>query len=228
MQSSLQPAYSMVDPKSVPLHGGADLPDTRHLMVDIETLGDGPGAAIASIGAVVFTPGGIVSEWECNVSLYGQQEAGLKLTTGTILWWMKQSDAARQQTFDRPGVKIFRALTDLAIYAGDENVQDCWSHGATFDIVLLAEAARITGAPQLLKDFRRARDTRTLFEITDVNPRDFMGTGTAHNAVDDARAQALAVIESWRILRRWKNAANELRDQQSAVKFTPWGSASVH
>lgn len=206
--------------------GAVLVPETRSCMVDVETLGSRPGAVIASIGAVVFTPSGVISEFECNVTIEGQQELGLKIDAATVKWWMQQSDAARSQTFMRRGVSLRDALTDLAAFATDEKVQDYWSHGATFDLVLLNEAALITGAPPMVKDFRRARDTRTLYEITDVNPRTFMGTGTAHNAVDDARAQALAVIESWRILRRWKNAASEA--SQSAKVFSPWGDASVH
>lgn len=195
----------------------------RHLMVDIETLGSRPGAVIASIGAVVFTAERVVSEFECNVSITAAQAEGLRFDAETILWWLRQSKAATEATFTLRAMSTFDALTDLASYAADERVVDYWSHGATFDLVLLNEASLITGAPQLIKDFRRARDTRTLYEITGVNPKTFMGTGTAHNAVDDARAQALAVIESWRILRRWKSAAS---GQASSKLFSPWGAAS--
>lgn len=197
-------------------------------MIDIETLGSRPGAVIASIGAVAFTAESVVAEFECNVSLHGQQDAGLHMDPDTILWWMRQSDAARDQTFKKVGTPLFNALTDLAVWSAEEGVVDYWSHGATFDLVLLTEAAKRIGAPLLVKDFRLARDTRTLYEITGVNPRTFMGTGTAHNAVDDARAQALAVIESWRILRRWKNAASEQSVAKKATVFSPWGDASVH
>jgi hypothetical protein len=196
-------------------------------MVDIETLGDRPGSAVASIGAVVFTAERVISEFETTCMLEGQQEQGLKFTAGTIKWWLKQSDAARHATFEVRGPSLYHALTDLAIFASDNGVVDYWSHGATFDLVLLNEASLTLGAPQLVKDFRRARDTRTLYEITDVNPKTFMGTGTAHSAIDDARAQALGVIESWRILQRWKNAANDLQGQMAAAKFTPWGNASL-
>jgi len=195
-------------------------------MVDIETLGSRPGAAIVSIGAVVFTADAVVSEWECNVSAHAAQLEGLKFDADTILWWMRQSDSARAATFTTRALSTFEALTQLATFAADENVVDYWSHGATFDLVLLNEASLITGAPQLVKDFRRARDTRTLFELVDVNPKTFMGTGTAHNAVDDARAQALAVIECWRVLRRWKNAASNAGP--GAQLFSPWGSVGIN
>ena len=230
------PAYGFTDPAVAasagnPVGAFVGLPTgdgKRHLMVDIETLGSGPGSAIASIGAVVFTEERVISEWETTIELEGQQEQGLKLDVSTVKWWMQQSKEAISKTFLIRGVSLFNGLTDLALYASDEGAVDYWSHGATFDLVILSEAARITGAPQLVKDFRRARDTRTLYEITDVNPKTFMGVGTAHNAVDDARAQALAVIESWRILQRWKNAANDLQVAKAATKFTPWGSASIN
>lgn len=206
---------------------GADpvaLPETRHLMVDIETLGTRPGSAIVSIGAVVFTAGGVAAEWECNVELQSCVDAGLTLEAETIKWWMGQTEAARSAAFGVRGLPIRQALNELFIWASDHRVASFWSHGATFDLVLLHEAALRCGASPLLQDFRLARDTRTLYEITGVNPRNFMGTGTAHNAVDDARAQALAVIESWRILRRWKNAAPNTGRARS---FTPWGGVGA-
>jgi hypothetical protein len=206
--------------------GDADVvgDQTRHLMVDVETLGTRPGSAIVSIGAVVFTPAAVVAEWECNVDLKSCQKQGLQIEGDTLLWWMKQSASAISSTFFTASSPIADALEMLATFAENNRVVDYWSHGATFDLVLLHEAALITGAPPMVKDFRRARDTRTLYEITGVNPRNFMGTGTAHCAVDDARAQALAVIEAWRILRRWKAAASAT---QPAKLFTPWGAVGA-
>lgn len=195
-------------------------------MVDCETLGSRPGSAIASIGAVVFTSTAVIEEWECVVDPQSCVDAGLTLDVDTIKWWMKQSDAAREQTFGFGGSDIGDALQLLRQFTDEHSCVDYWSHGATFDLVLLTEAARLSKVTPLVRDFRRARDTRTLYEITGVNPRTFMGTGTAHNAVDDARAQALAVIESWRTLRRWKNAATGAASQPAKL-FSPWGDVGV-
>ena len=200
----------------------------RHLMVDIETLGARPGSVIASIGAVVFDANQIIEEWECLVDPQSCVDVGLKLEVDTIKWWMRQSDDARAKTFGVRAMPVADALNELARWAnGVHGCTDYWSHGATFDLVMLHEAHIMAKATPLVKDFRRARDTRTLYEITGVNPKTFMGTGTAHNAVDDARAQALAVIESWRTLRRWKNAATE-QASQPAKAFSPWGVASTN
>ena len=199
----------------------------RHLMVDIETLGARPGSVIASIGAVVFDANQIIEEWECLVDPQSCVDVGLKLEVDTIKWWMRQSDEARAKTFGARALHVYEALDALNAWAnGSHGCTDYWSHGATFDLVMLHEAAIAAKVSPLVKDFRRARDTRTLYEITGVNPKTFMGTGTAHNAVDDARAQALAVIESWRILRRWKNAATE-QASHPAKAFSPWGAVGA-
>jgi len=77
-------------------------------MVDIETLGSRPGAAIASIGAVVFSPDAVLEEFECNVQLEGQTEQGMKLDVSNIKGWMQQSDADRTAKFAQKATKVFR------------------------------------------------------------------------------------------------------------------------
>lgn len=199
----------------------------RHVMVDIETLGARPGSVIASIGAVVFDANTIIEEWECLVDPQSCVDVGLRLEVDTIKWWMRQSDDARAKTFGLRALPVADALSELNRWAnGVHGCTNYWSHGATFDLVMLHEAYIATKVSPLMKDFRRARDTRTLYEITGTNPKTFMGTGTAHNAVDDARAQALAVIESWRMLRRWKNAAFEAASHP-AKAFSPWGAVGA-
>jgi hypothetical protein len=178
-----------------------------HCMIDIETLGTRPGAVILSIGVVTFDEKGVIKEWLCNVDLKSSLDAGLGVEAGTIHWWMRQSGEAVAAAFQEIGsTPVKDALTALYEFTQDENCKWFWSHGATFDLVLLQEAAIRVGAPPLFENsaFRAARDTRTLFEIADVNPKNFLGSGVAHKALDDARAQALAVIECWKRIRTWQ------------------------
>ena len=181
-----------------------------HCMIDLETIGTRPGAAILSIGAVIFDEKGIIKEWACNIDLQSSLDGGLFVEASTIHWWMRQSAAAVAAAFQEIGsTPVKDALTALFEFTRDEDCKWFWSHGATFDLVLLQEAAIRVGAPPLFSGnggFRAARDTRTLFEIADVKPKTFLGSGTAHNALDDARAQALAVIESWKRIRAWQGA----------------------
>lgn len=183
-----------------------------HIMVDIETLGTDPNAVIASIGAVSFNEKEITGEFEVNVNLHSQMRENslvpkATITADTIVWWMHQAIEARMATFPKDQGKlpsIGEALQSFAEWAADEGATHFWSHGATFDLVTLNAAnVRVNGEP-LFTDFRNLRDTRTLYEITGVNPKTFMGEGTAHSAIDDSRAQALAVIESWRLIREWQ------------------------
>jgi len=176
----------------------------KHAMVDIETLGTRPGAPILSIGVVVFDKDKITGEWECNIDLQSSFDAGCKAEASTIYWWMRQSGLALQAAFGNEfnSTPLKDALTSLYEYLQDEGVKFVWSHGATFDIPMLTEAARMVGVEPLV-DYRSARDTRTLYEIADINPRDFRN-GTAHKAIDDSRAQALAVMQAWRVIDGWK------------------------
>jgi 3' exoribonuclease, RNase T-like len=194
----------------------------NHLMVDIETLGTRPGSAILSIGAVVFDEKKILREWECNIDLKSSMDRQLTVEADTICWWMRQSAQAINDTFNQiSATNVHHALENLRKFTVDERCKWFWSHGATFDLVMLTEAALKIGAPVMVQDFRFARDTRTLYEIAGVNPKNFMGTGTAHKAIDDARAQALAVIESWRVIRKWQNSSAELYPQPETLTLPP-------
>ena len=176
----------------------------NHMMVDIETLGTVPGSAIVSIGAVVFDETSIQHELEININLESCFDVGLTVDAKTLVWWLGQSKDAIDATFNQPTMFIREAISELASFYEENMCQRLWSHGATFDAVLLAEAARYCKTAPILVDFRNVRDTRTLYEIADVKPRDFMAGGTAHKAIDDARAQALAVIAAWDIIELWK------------------------
>ncbi|MDM3348653.1 exonuclease [Citrobacter sp. Cf116] len=68
-----------------------------HLMVDMETMGNGPDAPIVSIGAVFFDPstGNTGAEFYQVVSLESSMSFGMKPDASTIQWWLKQSSEAR-------------------------------------------------------------------------------------------------------------------------------------
>ena len=186
-----------------------------HLMIDIETAGTRPGSAILSIGAVIFDESGVTQEWECGIDFASCKAQDFIVDDLTMAWWECQSIEAQEAAFGGT-THIADALTELFEFCQDEGVTHFWSHGATADLVWLTEAALIVEVEPILsrRNYWAARDTRTLFELVDVNPKTFMGTGTAHKAIDDARAQALAVIEAWRIIARW-------RAPQVAVKVWP-------
>ena len=70
-------------------------------MIDIETMGNKPGSAIVSIGAVMFDP----KNWEdpdkkskfySTINLQSCLDCGLEVDGSMVYWWMQQSEDARE------------------------------------------------------------------------------------------------------------------------------------
>ncbi len=67
-----------------------------NIMLDLETMGNGPDAAIIAVGACKFDTIAVLDTYYCVVDLTSSLNAGLKVDGDTILWWLKQSDDARK------------------------------------------------------------------------------------------------------------------------------------
>lgn len=160
----------------------------KDVMLDLETLGNGPNSVIIAIGAVKFDATGLGSEFYQVVDPESCVKAGLQMDTSTVMWWMKQSDEARA-AFDRPSAPLIAALADFAHWCGDSVV---WGNGASFDNTILSNAYRKTGIEQPWK-FWNDRCYRTVKNLyPDVK---LERVGTYHNALDDAKSQAVHLIK---------------------------------
>ena len=171
---------------------------TSHFMVDLETMGTGPNAAIIAIGAVRFNieTGEILNTFYTPVLLESSMAMGGVVDAGTILWWLGQSDEARAE-FTKPSKSIvtalweFRSFVQLNNAIGKQDVK-LWGNGATFDNVILAQAyKRAEIEPPW--SHRGDRCYRTMRNILPEVP-DFEWDGVAHNALDDARNQARYLV----------------------------------
>lgn len=163
---------------------------TTHLMLDIETLGTRPGAVVMSAALVRFSD---LASCSVNIDIPQQQALGLEVDPATHQWWATQ-----------PLMQALRYLSDWVMWAkGPQTDAECyvWCHGASFDAPLLGEVYRRANmvCPW---PFYAVRDTRTLYQLANVDPKSFAVPGRAHFAVDDAVAQTRAAIESLRILSR--------------------------
>ncbi|HCJ6282047.1 TPA: 3'-5' exoribonuclease [Enterobacter hormaechei] len=179
----------------------------NHLMIDLETMGNGPYAPIVSIGAVFFDPntGKTSDDFLVNVSLESTMRYRARPDASTILWWMEQDEAARR-TLTNDTQELTLALSWLsefvAKHANPRFVQ-VWGNGASFDCVILRNNYTLTGleAPwQWWND----RDVRTVVEMgkaIGIDPkRDMPFEGTRHSALDDAIHQVKYVSAIWQKL----------------------------
>jgi len=172
----------------------------KNIMVDLETLGNGPKAVIVSIGAVQFDETGLGDTFYINVDPESCVATGMEMDVSTVMWWMQQSDAARKALTQTAQFSIAAALDQFRRYLPSGDVV-LWGNGATFDNVILASAHRLVGVKRPWS-FRNDRCFRTLKDLyPQVKPG--MPVGTAHNALDDAVFQA---EHASRILRHIKEA----------------------
>lgn len=166
-----------------------------HLMVDLETLGKGSNAVIIAVGAVLFDRNGTYEEFYRVVDPQSCVDIGMQIDVSTVLWWMQQSDEARA-AFKRPGDSIRSVLGALSEFLADETQTPrdelkVWGNGATFDNVILGNAYDRAGLVRPW-EFWNDRCYRTVKSLAPDVP--MARTGTHHNALDDARDQALHLI----------------------------------
>ena len=163
-------------------------------MLDLETMGVSPDAAIVQIGAVGFN-----GDWPslspytesffCRINLASAMAGGGVVDASTILWWLGRSDAARAELTTLSLLSMGHALDDFAAWwsALCDSKTQLWGNGADFDNVILGSAYRRAGKKQPWGRFTN-RCFRTLKAehpgIAYVKPV------LAHVAIADATAQA--------------------------------------
>lgn len=177
----------------------------KHVMLDIETLGNKTNSVILSIGACYFDPstGEIGKTLSVHVSAEDCVERGLNMDASTVLWWLDQeSDAQSKITKGQIGaLSLGEALATLSDFI-DSNAQ-VWGNGATFDNAIIKNAYEKTSKQAPWK-FWNDRDVRTIVELghqVGFNPkRDMPFEGVRHDALDDAKHQAKYVSAIWQKL----------------------------
>jgi exodeoxyribonuclease VIII len=155
-------------------------------MLDLETLGNTPGSVIASIGAVKFGEGKILDNFYTTINMKSCVKIGMTIDVSTIIWWMKQSDAARLEMI-KSEEGIVDALLNFADWIGDSECE-MWGNGVGFDNTLLTCAYDLIDCPRPWK-YSNDRCYRTVKALLDPTTK-IERTGTYHNALDDAISQA--------------------------------------
>lgn len=167
------------------------------IMLDTETLGKRAGCAILSVGACTFNPhtGEIDQRFYANVNyIESVQRYDFHIDPETVDWWFHQSEEARQHlSTDKANLET--VLSNLALWFSMAGGVRVWSQGAAFDFPILEEAFRRCGIAVPWK-FWNVRDTRTVYDINNFDPRSVPRSGTYHNALHDCEHQVLCVKEA--------------------------------
>ncbi len=154
-----------------------------HIMIDCETMGIESNAAIIAIGATAFNANGIIDTFYQVVDLQSSVDIGLTISPSTVMWWLKQSQAAQQAVL-RSGCDIEDALTMLGKFITRYTVEAVWVNGP--DAVWLDSAYKALNKPNKatpwhyaqVRDFRTIKHVFPTITIPDAE--------VAHHALHDA------------------------------------------
>ena len=186
------------------------------IMIDLETMGNKPGSVITSIGAVMFDPDEKVENvealrrdsFEAHIDISDSLEYDFKVNGSTIVWWLGQSEEARNRLVKgqkAESVLVVKALNKLSGWISShassfKNVR-VWGNGANFDITLLECYYDKLGL-EIPWAYNGVRCYRTLVNsplygnavlAKATIEKKFGNQLVAHDAVDDAIFQALVL-----------------------------------
>jgi hypothetical protein len=164
------------------------------LMIDVECADKKRTGALMAVGGVFFdlqtcTLGPTFSR---TINLVSSVAHGGTMDASTMLWWMRQGDAARKAVA-YGGEPLDVVLNDLSTWIAQtcrhEDVR-LWGNNDEFDIPKLENGYRGINClvPWYWSHVRDFRTVRNMNPQVEYNPAD--KDGTAHNALDDAVFQA--------------------------------------
>ena len=163
----------------------------KHIMLDLETMGNRSNSVIVSIAAVPFDlESGEISNnhFYERVDFQSCLDVGLKVQASTILWWMEQNEEARKEIC-KPAETIQLVLMKLDAFLSNYKNFEIWGNGARFDMGLLQDAYHACGFNKLPWKFRNERDVRTLVSLAPHIKEQTKNVGVAHHPTHDCLNQ---------------------------------------
>ena len=163
----------------------------KDIMIDIETLGTGPYSVILSIAAVEFNiiTGAGGAEFYERIDPEECQKHSLKTDAATALWWMQQSDEARNELTRNKEMRlpVMSALRLLSRFL-EERGHDVkiWANSPSFDCARLREAYEVCDL-QCPWSYKQELDFRTVATLFPNIPK--VTSRVAHNALNDCYNQ---------------------------------------
>lgn len=174
-------------------------------MIDLETMGTGPQAAICAIAAVPFCleTGNTGDPFCTNVDLATSMEQGMEVNASTIYWWLNKDLAVREALGKdaRPLRTVLQQLQAWKMMNCDFGVK-VWAKGPSFDLVILDEAYRLCGYQEPFWHYAHERCVRTYLDgMEDEVKEDVPFEGDPHNPLHDALHQVrqLRYVYLWKV-----------------------------
>lgn len=166
------------------------------LMIDLETMGSKPGSAIVGLGACFFdvNTGQIGDTFYRAINLATCTRVGLTMDASTVMWWMGQTDAARN-AIRFSTYALQDSLTAFSEWVTERCKQAdvrVWARGPSFDGSILTAAYRAVNLEPPW-NYWNERCHRTLTARNPSVPEPER-EGELHNAKDDAVHQAKWLI----------------------------------
>lgn len=179
---------------------------------DLETGGTSAGCVVYSLGAVMYDADGLGAEFYSVLSAPSQRVEGLIEEPGTLLWWSRQNPEARAvlHLAEIEPEHYANTLRKFSTWWHEHNAKHFVALGSDFDGPILQALYKEAGIPVPWKFYeaRCFRTMRALFPQVKAPPRE----GAAHNALSDARVQALHASAIFRHIKRLEDTQYHMGD----------------
>lgn len=180
-----------------------------HVMLDVETLGRTPNAALLSIGAVAFRDETILDRFHYGVDPQSSIQAGGSVHGETVLWWLApQLDGARRAILALPRGPESEVLQRLLNWfahlpTSEGDALRVWGNGAMFDITILESALQRhkKDAPWKSWEAMCYRSVAALRPSIKKPQAD-----VPHDAASDAEVQAKHLMQIFKALKLFREA----------------------
>lgn len=159
----------------------------NRVMFDIEAWDLKETALLLSVGIVdIDTLAGHVR----HPHIGEQERDGRTIGASTAQWWTMQSEAARITTLSDAIFREAAGITAAYIAQAVQDADEIWASGTSYDMKILSSFVK-----QYLPEFRwpfwKERDHRTVRELVDPHGMLKPERGTEHDALEDAKFQAV-------------------------------------
>jgi hypothetical protein len=172
----------------------------KHLMIDLETLGNKPGCVITSIAAVQFDmkSGETGAEFYQKIDLQSCLDLGLFVQASSIQWWFEQPKEAQLELFKDTN-NITKTLFDFKQFIDSIKPSELkvWGNSARFDLGILAKAYYIAKHKEIPWKYTLERDVRTLASFNPDIKKNEVFVGVKHNPIDDCKHQIKYCSKIW-------------------------------